>query len=123
MWTDVPSQPPVVNPLDNGDVHFSVSYVFGGSQQQLAQTSDEPQKSSVVMLDPGTTYVARLRSENLHGWSDWSTDVIFVGTYIHIKSNINGLHFNGITLSPITFVVHFGSPVVVQNYFTRIPKY
>lgn len=78
-WTDVRPQPPVSEKYssDNAgdEFKYTMSYVFG--------IDGQPTVSDVtpLSLEHGTTYVAHLRARNLHGWSDWSTDVVFSGTY------------------------------------------
>jgi len=80
-WTNVQPPPQVVDtsPVDSaGDERrYSVSYVFDDDER----TDGQPRKPT---LEPGTTYVARIRARNTHGWSEWSADVVTVlstGTY------------------------------------------
>lgn len=82
MWTDVQPPPQVVDTSavnSAGDEpRYSVRYVFDDDER----TDGQPRKPT---LEPGTTYVARLRARNTHGWSEWSADVVTVmypGTYI-----------------------------------------
>ncbi|VVC26778.1 Hypothetical protein CINCED_3A020364 [Cinara cedri] len=81
-WADLRPQPKVVETSAGGSAagderRYTVSYVFGGDQAGQAQADG----SAIVplSLQPGTTYVAHLRARNVHGWSDWSTDVVFSG--------------------------------------------
>jgi hypothetical protein len=80
-WADVKPQPKVFESSTGGNAgderRYSVSYVFGdnGQPQQEAVAP----ATSPVTLQHGTTYVARLKARNVHGWSDWSTDVVFSG--------------------------------------------
>lgn len=64
-------EPPVSEPSSNADDEhkYTISYLFGGDGQQ----------TSPITLQPGITYVARLRASNVHGWSEWSEDVVFSG--------------------------------------------
>lgn len=79
---DVKPQPQVVESTggNSGDERqYAVSYVFGGNgqpQQPAGGPATEP-----LTLQHGTTYVARLRAQNVHGWSDWSAQVVFSGMY------------------------------------------
>jgi len=85
-WVDVKPQPKVVESSTGGNAgderRYAVSYLFGADsepqqqQQQAGGTMTVP-----IVLRRGTTYVARLRALNVHGWSDWSTDVVFTGMY------------------------------------------
>lgn len=82
-WAEVLPQPLVVGSFSGGSTgderRYNVAYVFDGDKRQTMQADG----SAVVPLSlkPGTTYVAHLRARNVHGWSDWSTDVVFSGTY------------------------------------------
>lgn len=85
-WTDVQPQPLVNEKTTAGtnggdEFRYTVAYVFGGEHQ--SQTKDVVPQT----LQTGTTYVARLRTRNVHGWSEWSTDVVFTGTYNYININ------------------------------------
>lgn len=79
-WTDVRPQPQVVETGSNaGDERrYTVSYAFDDGQQHQQQAGE----SALVppTLQHGVTYVARLRARNVHGWSDWSPEVVFSGT-------------------------------------------
>lgn len=67
----------VTNSSKAGDeIKYTVAYVLGVDGQQTVPAADVVPSS----LEPGTTYVARLRARNFHGWSDWSSDVVFSGT-------------------------------------------
>lgn len=57
------------------ELKYTTSHTFGGDGQQQ-RTDVEPSS-----LEHGTTYVARLRARNGHGWSEWSSEVVFSGTY------------------------------------------
>lgn len=75
MWTDVQPPPQVVDTsaVDSAgdEPRYSVRYVFDDDER----TDGQPRKPT---LEPGTTYVARLRARNTHGWSEWSADVVTV---------------------------------------------
>lgn len=81
-WTDVRPQPVVIDTTTTGgnpgdERRYVMSYIFGGAHQ--SQNADVLPQT----LQHGTTYVARLRARNFHGWSDWSADVVFSGTYLY----------------------------------------
>jgi len=83
-WVDVKPQPKVVESSTGGNAgderRYAVSYLFGGdSQPQQQQQQAGGPTTEPIILRRGTTYVARLRALNVHGWSDWSTDVVFTG--------------------------------------------
>ncbi|XP_060855803.1 neural cell adhesion molecule 1-like isoform X1 [Metopolophium dirhodum] len=81
-WADVKPQPQVVESSTGGDAgderRYSMSYVFGDNVQLQQQVGGAP-ATTPVTLQHGTTYVARLKARNVHGWSDWSADVVFSG--------------------------------------------
>lgn len=80
-WSDVKPQPEVVELSTVGNAgderQYSMSYVFG-DYVQPHQPAGGP-ATVPITLQRGTTYVARLKARNIHGWSDWSTDVVFSG--------------------------------------------
>lgn len=84
-WVDVKPQPQVQVASSTGgnsgdERRYTMSYLFGGDSQPQQQPAGESMITPII-LRRGTTYVARLRAENVHGWSDWSSDVVFTGMY------------------------------------------
>ncbi|XP_022177691.1 neural cell adhesion molecule 1-like isoform X2 [Myzus persicae] len=92
-WTDVKPQPQVVESSTGGNAgderRYSVSYVFGDNGQ-AQQPAGEP-ATVPITLQHGTTYVARLKAHNVHGWSDWSTEVVFSEASVGDASGASGL--------------------------------
>ncbi|XP_027849832.2 neural cell adhesion molecule 1-like isoform X1 [Aphis gossypii] len=82
-WVDVKPQPQVQVASSTGgnsgdERRYTMSYLFGGDSQPQQQPAGESMITPII-LRRGTTYVARLRAENVHGWSDWSSDIVFTG--------------------------------------------
>lgn len=82
-WVDVKPQPQVQIASSTGgnsgdERRYTMSYLFGGDNQPQQQPAGESSITPII-LRRGTTYVARLRAENVNGWSDWSSDVVFTG--------------------------------------------
>ncbi|KAL4135037.1 hypothetical protein QTP88_006703 [Uroleucon formosanum] len=92
-WTDVKPQPQVVETSTGGNAgderRYAMSYVFGDNGQPQ-QTAGAP-ATVPVTLQHGTTYVARLKARNVHGWSDWSADVVFAEASVGEASGASGL--------------------------------
>lgn len=82
-WADVKPQPPVTESssvANAGDeLRYDVNYVLGS--EAYRQLSGGSTVTVPLSLEHGTTYVARLRYRNTHGWSEWSEEIVFSGTY------------------------------------------